>query len=257
MLRLAVMRWADAVLFYTDEEVTYYKNIVAPSTKLFATNNTIDEQPIGEAVAYWDEERLASFQRENGLEREPTLLYCGRLKPASRLDIALQAIQKLSQNGVGATLAIVGDGPIRSRLESMARELGVAGKVRWLGAIYDERVLAPWFLSASALIHPGPIGLSLLHALNYGLPVTTHGNKASHGPEIAALEDGINGLLFREADAEDLASKIALILSDRYLRDRLSHAALDTVHRRYSMGHMVEGFMGAVGYASAQALRRR
>ena len=58
-------------------------------------------------------------------------------------------------------------------LQSIAEELDVEQYVRWLGSIYDEAQLAPWFLTADAFVYPGAIGLSVLHAMGYGLPVVT------------------------------------------------------------------------------------
>ncbi|MEN6479124.1 MAG: glycosyltransferase family 4 protein [Anaerolineales bacterium] len=250
------MRWVDAVLLYTDEEVASYRTTVIPAEKLFATNNTVDEAPIQQAIAYWDDTRLGRFCAEHGLEDKLLLLYCGRLKPSARLDLALRALRQLHDADVPAVMAIIGDGPERAALASLAIELGIASSVRWLGAVWDQMDLAPWFLSAQAFVYPGPIGLSLLHALNYGLPAVTHNNRANHHPEISALDDGVNGLLFRESDADDLADKIAMILRDPQLHKRLSQGALETVNRRYSLAHMVEGFMAAVRYASNCAIER-
>ena len=81
-------------------------------------------------------------------------------------------------------------------LKQKAKQLGVDNNIIWLGAIYEQESLAPWFLYSKALIHPGAIGLSLLHSMGYGLPVLTHSNLDMHMPEIAAFKEGMNGLFF-------------------------------------------------------------
>lgn len=255
-LRMAVMGAVDAVLLYTEEEVSLYRERGLSPEKLFATNNTVDERPIRKAIEAWPSDRLAAFQREQGIEGDNLFLFCGRLKPLAHLDLALWALRKLVRRGIHGELAVIGDGSEHQRLCKMAADLGVAQRVRWLGGIYDQMLLAPWFLSARALVHPGPIGLSLLHAMNYGLPVITHGNRVNHMPEISALEEGRNGLVFAEYNPTDLADKIALVLADPSLRQELSQGALATVTKQYCLQRMVDGFMDAVRYASERAFDR-
>ena len=62
--------------------------------------------------------------------------------------------------------------------------------IRWLGALYEQEVMAPWFLSAKVFVYPGYIGLSIMHAMGYGLPVITHDNMDNQSPEVAALRNG-------------------------------------------------------------------
>jgi glycosyltransferase involved in cell wall biosynthesis len=254
-LRWQIMRWVDAILLYTNAEVHNYIERGFPRHKLFATNNTIDLQPIDEAISYWTSKRLADF-RSVHLLNKPFVVYCGRLKPDSRVDLALRAITKLWQQGKGCEMAIIGDGAIRNDLESLAATLGISNKLRWLGAIYDQRELAPWFLCADAFVYPGPIGLSLIHSMAYGLPVITHGNRQNHGPEIAALRDGENGLLFREGDVDSLAVALNSLLDRPAHRERLGAAAYRTARAEYSMDAMVDSFMQAVLYASRTAVRQ-
>lgn len=255
-LRLAVLKFVDAVLLYTDDEVQLYKSMGLPPAKLFATNNTVDEASIHRATDRWNSKQLEQFCTQKSLDQKALLLFCGRLKTAARLDLALRAMKLLHNRGLNCQLVVIGDGPERQRLEYLASELGLSQSMRWMGALYDQVDLAPWFLSARALVYPGPIGLSLMHALNYGLPVITHNNHANHKPEIAAFEHGVNGLQFTEGDVEDLAAKVAAILSAPSLRDRLSTGALRTIREHYGLARMVDGFIKAVQYASARAIER-
>jgi glycosyltransferase involved in cell wall biosynthesis len=95
-----------------------------------------------------------------------------------------------------------------------------------------------------------------LHAFGYGLPVVTHCDRRLHGPEIAALEDGGNGLLFARNDTRDLVVKLSLLLKDEALRRAMAASALDTVNSQYTLEHMVENLESAIMLASKRAVER-
>lgn len=137
---------------------------------------------------------------------------------------------------------------------SAAEKYGVSDNVRWCGALYGDDQVAPWFLSAAAFVFPGPIGLSLLHAFAYGLPVVTHGDPAFHGPEFLALRSGWSGLVFRRGDAHDLAAKLQLLLEDTPMRLEIHQNALKTVRENYSLEAMIDRFVRAVQRASALSM---
>jgi glycosyltransferase involved in cell wall biosynthesis len=247
--RFLMRRLADVFLLYTDREVDDFKKMGFPSNRLFATNNTIDQEPIRQAILKWPESRLVEFRKEQGYdEKTSILLFCSQIGKKTELEVALRA---LATPGLKkAVLVIIGDGPFRSQYERAAVELGVADRVRWLGAMYDEDALAPWFLSARCFVYPGAIGLSLLHAFGYGLPVVTHGEMKHQMPEIAALRDGQNGLLFEHGNSDDLAQKAASLISDTQLHRQMSVNAKHTVETTFTIQGMVKRFEDAVQAAS-------
>jgi glycosyltransferase involved in cell wall biosynthesis len=138
---------------------------------------------------------------------------------------------------------VIGDGPERGRLEQLVVENKAQDSVMWLGAVFEEAALAPWFLSATVMVHPSGIGLSLMKAFGYGVPVITHGNEKNQMPEYAALVDGKNGLTFAEGSVEDLSEKLLFLLKDEALRRRLSEHARETVRRHYNTAVMAQRFV--------------
>jgi glycosyltransferase involved in cell wall biosynthesis len=111
-------------------------------------------------------------------------------------------------------------------------------------------------LASVLRLHRGAIGLSLLQAFGYGLPVVTHDRILEHNPEIAALEDGGSGLLFPRGDAPALARRLAQLCADEPLRLRLSARALETVTRTYTLENMVARFVDAM-HGTARLRRGR
>jgi glycosyltransferase involved in cell wall biosynthesis len=70
----------------------------------------------------------------------------------------------------------------------------------------------------------------LLEAMASGTP--TIGSTAGGIPDI--ITDGVNGLLFRKGDWEDLASKLSMLIADKNLRDKLATNARKHAEKYYS-----------------------
>jgi glycosyltransferase involved in cell wall biosynthesis len=128
-------------------------------------------------------------------------------------------------------------------LRKQAATASVEDHILWIGEVYDEYDLAPWFLSSRVLVHPGAIGLTLMHAFGYGVPVVTHDDFEFQMPEIAAFEDGINGLLFANNNVAELAATVVALLNDRRLATRLGRSGLQAVQSKYNTSAMAQRFV--------------
>ncbi|MGI9418058.1 MAG: glycosyltransferase family 4 protein [Geminicoccaceae bacterium] len=239
-------RIPDAVMVYTQKEAKAFVELGFPEDRTFYLNNTIDETLVQAAVDRIDGPDLTTFQKNEGLSDRKLLLFCSRLTPKTRISQAIEAVAQVRKNHPSVLLAVIGDGALRAEGEAKVATLGLADHVRFLGAIFDEDQLAPWFLSSECLLYPGPIGLSLLHAFAYGLPVVTHSNLRNQNPEIAALEPGENGLTFPENDIGGFTKALDRILADPAFRRSLAARARETAHRDYTMAAMVRNFEDAV-----------
>jgi glycosyltransferase involved in cell wall biosynthesis len=251
------MLQADVVLLYTDQEVELMRRQHHSQQPILATSNALSTKDIDQIMPKWNPQSLRAF-REQANVTDKLLLFCGRLRsrPSTELEVALHALRRLTAVDDRYRLAVIGSGDDMARLQRIGSELGIAPHVHWLGDIYDEESLAPWFLSACCLVYPGAIGLTLLHAFAYGLPVVTHSSRLLHNPEIAALIDNENGLLFARGDVEDLCAKLRLICDDPERAGRLSASAYRTIRERYSMDGMIERFRSAITEAAARSLAK-
>ena len=101
--------------------------------------------------------------------------------------------------------------------------------------------------------YPVNIGLSIMHALGYGLPVVTSDDLAAHNPEIEALEPGGNGLLYRDGDVDDLVARWKDLMTDHDQRARMSRQAIRTVEEKYTLENMVQGFLDAMRLVDGRA----
>jgi glycosyltransferase involved in cell wall biosynthesis len=124
----------------------------------------------------------------------------------------------------------------------LAVSSGVADRIIWLGPVYSEDELAPWFLSADLFLHPAAIGLSLLHAMGYGLPVVTQDDASGHMPEFAAFRNGETGLLYASGDMSDFCNKVRTLIADHHERCRMGSNAEHIARTLYNKDVMVDRF---------------
>jgi D-inositol-3-phosphate glycosyltransferase len=158
------------------------------------------------------------------------LLFVGRLDAIKDLDLLLASVARMRTEAV---LHIVGgdpDGdPELERLRALARELGIAERVRFPGAV-AQRDLPDYYRAADALAVTSryeSFGLAAVEALASGLPVVA----AQVGGLPSIITHGENGLLVRWRCPEAFAEQFDLLLEDTALRKRLSANARPLVER--------------------------
>jgi glycosyltransferase involved in cell wall biosynthesis len=252
--RHGAARLATALLFYNHSTARQFIDQGWPKERIYVALNALDQRPVQAARRAWlaHPERLAAFRREQGIEDGPLLLYVSRIKPENRVDLLIRATALLRRRHPKLRTAIVGTGSELDKLKALAASEGVGDAVLFLGAIYDEAALAPWFLSADAFCYPANIGLSLLHAFGYGLPVITTDRNDLQNPEIEALEPGRNGLTYPHGDVQALAGALERLVVDRELRARLAAEAHVTAAERFNLQTMVDGMESAIRYSAAR-----
>jgi glycosyltransferase involved in cell wall biosynthesis len=141
----------------------------------------------------------------------PTVAFAGRLVVEKGADILLRAFSEL---GPDARLLIAGDGPERSRIEALARELGVSARVELAGAL-DAQALERRFAGAWIHAMPGrwvePFGNAGAEALMRGTPLVA---SAPGGAAELVLESGAGAVVARR-DVAGLAATLGEWLADR------------------------------------------
>ena len=251
--RLSIAKLATALLVYNQTTAQKYVASGWDPQQIFVALNSLDQSSIQRSRQAWlnKPDRLRAFRREQKLTSGPLVLFISRLDPARRLDLLWEAAQKLSSKFPMLQVIVIGKGDAeQTRLKELGQHLGVADRVRFIGPVYDEMELAPWFLSADLLCFPSHMGLSVLHAFGYGLPVITSDCLEMHGPEVEALQHGENGLLFAHENSSSLANMINSLVTDRQRAEKMSAAALATVTKTFTIEKMVDGMAAAVFYCA-------
>jgi glycosyltransferase involved in cell wall biosynthesis len=250
-LRQRLMRFADAVVLYTDRERDDYVSLGFAPERTFALNNGVDVQSIDLAIARWDPARIQDFRNANGLgSRARWCIFPGRLSSKSGIGLLIECLPAV-RNDVG--LIVLGDGPLAEKARQRARQLGVWSRIVWVGQQFEEDAIAPWMLSASVLVYPGAVGLSLIHGFAYGLPAVVHGDRLKQMPEFAAFEDHGNGLSFEYGSAASLANTINDILEDPPRAQAMSRTAVELVHRTFNVEDMSRRFVAVIDWLDSRA----
>jgi len=229
---------ADAIIFYDAQGAEKFVASGMPRDKLFVAWNSIDTQSIDQLLRPWV------------TEERPNIVCIGRLIPEKKVDLLIQGFaQACPQLNPATKLVLIGDGPTRASLEELVRQNRIEDRVVFVGSVYEEENLAPWFNSAWLSISPGYIGLSAIHSLAFGVPMLV-ADKEPHSPEIAAIEAGTNSQFFQANNAEDLARNLVELSREPSRLERMSAAALKTVRERFSTGSMIRTFEAALRFAN-------
>ncbi len=141
-------------------------------------------------------------------ERGDYLLLVARLYPYKRVDLAIEAANRL-----GVPLKIVGEGSDRPRLEQLAGDT-----VEFLGWVVEEDKPA-LFGSARALLAPQieDFGIVMVEALAAGTPVVA----LNRGGAVDILSDGETGVLFSRQTADELVDAIGRLERESFDREVL------------------------------------
>lgn len=243
-IRLWLSRLADALIFYDFFQRDKFVSWGVPKDKVFVAPNSIDVEEIGRLI------------QDRPISERDRVLYIGRLIPQKKVNLLIQGFAGAYPYLKPETkLTIIGDGPERARLEYLVRQLDLADQVEFIGAIYEQSLLSPWFNSAWISVSPGYVGLSAIHSLAYGVPMIVARNEP-HSPEIASLRDGENALFFPSDNVEALASHLKHMANDHKQWQQMAQVAKHTAQEQYGLLAMKKAFEQAVQYTQGLELDR-
>jgi alpha-1,6-mannosyltransferase len=163
------------------------------------------------------------------------LVHCGRLSAEKRPERSVEALIALRAQGVDAVLVVAGDGPLRPRLQELAR----GHAVHFTEFVADRTAVATLLATADVVLAPGPIetfGLAALEALACGTPVVV--SSASALPEVVG-----------DAGAAVLADFAAGVLDVLGRPEDERRAAARARATTFSWPASVAGFLAAHGAA--------
>jgi glycosyltransferase involved in cell wall biosynthesis len=186
----------------------------------------------------------------------PRLLCVARLLEQKGHDVLLRALV----GAPGARLDLVGDGPLRGRLEAEVARLGLGDRVRFHGAVPEPEVAA-LLAAADVFVLPSVIApdgdmegipIVLMEAMAAGVPAVA--TRQSGVPELIA--DGETGYLAEPGDVDGLRAALGRALSERDpdARARAARAFVEAEFDQHrSARRMVELFSGAAGSSGRSA----
>ena len=244
-LRALPIRLSSAVIFYDHHTAGMYERSGLDQQKIFVAANGLDSVEI-QAVrtAFFEKYPTRGQARESlGLGEGPVLMYLGRLQPENRLDLVIGSLEQVLNDYPSCKLVIIGSGEEeKRRLSGLIVSAGVVDSVVWAGARYNEEELAPWMMASDLFVYPCNVGLSIIHAFNYGIPAVLCEPLEAHNPEVAVVVSDKNAVLAKNQTAGALGSAILRALNSKAFQQRLSVCALESVASNFNISSMVDEF---------------
>lgn len=225
MRRLSFLNQFDGLIAYSQRGADEYAALGFPKEKIFVAHNSVSAPP-----AFPPPSRPLTF------DRRPNILFVGRLQARKRLDSLLRACAQLGSN---PRLVIVGDGPERSALESLARE--IYPRAEFIGARHGVE-LKPYFTEADLFVLPGTGGLAVQEAMSYALPVIVAQGDGTQD-DLVRTE---NGWQIPPDDFDALLATMKDALSDVARLRRMGEESYRIVKEEINIGKMVGTFVRAL-----------
>jgi glycosyltransferase involved in cell wall biosynthesis len=188
---------------------------------------------------FTQQQRLEARARWGIAEGNPLLGCVGVLLPDKGQEWLIRSLAAVRKEFPEAKLLLAGDGPCRQSLESLARELGIAGDVLFPGFVKDVETV---YAALDVFLLPSffeALNNSLLAAMAYEIPSIAF-NRGALG-EI--IENGKSGLLVSGPDVPETTAAALKILGDADFARKLGQEGRKRVEQDFSAEHMVDGMV--------------
>ena len=178
-----------------------------------------------------------NLRRRLAMDHQPILMHMSNFRPVKRPEDLIRILQ-IIRNEVDPVLVLIGDGPMRSRVEKMCRDLRLCDSVMFLGkqlSIVELLSLANVYLCTS---ETESFGLSALEAMACGTPVVS--SNTGGVPEV--ITDGEEGFLLTPGDVEGMAEKVVTLLRNKEMHTEMSRTARQTAVEAFDRESVVNQY---------------
>lgn len=217
-----------------------------PRERITIFNNAIDTSSISAELASVDADEQQKLRQSLVGGSENVGVYVGGMYPDKRLDFLIEAAERIRDRVPDFHLLLIGAGEDAHIAEAAAQQ---HDWIHYLGPKFGKEKTALVAL-AKVFLMPGLVGLAVLDSFAYGTPMVTT-DLPYHSPEIDYLEDGMNGVIVKEADsAEAYAAAVGNVLTDdeyRNLLQRGAEQALQTYTIQSMANRFAQGVVQALG----------
>lgn len=165
------------------------------------------------------------------------IMHASNFRPVKRVDQVVRVFAALAEN-IPSCLVLLGDGPERWPAQELARTLGVADRVFFLGIQEEIQALLPL---ADLFLLPSQhesFGLVALEAMSCGVPVIA----TNQGGTVELIEDGRSGFLVDPEDVAGMAELGRRLLTDPEEARRVGRAARERAESNFSEPEIVSRY---------------
>jgi phosphatidylinositol alpha-1,6-mannosyltransferase len=174
-------------------------------------------------------------QHGEPLSERRGIVSVGRLVERKGHDTLLRAVRRLKDQGIDGNTTIIGEGPERTHLVQLVKQLGLDSEVTFMRGVDDEGVREALrkhrvFCQLPRVLPNGDVegfGIVFLEAASQGLPVVA----GASGGVPDAVSDGVGGYLVNPTDIDDVAEHLQTLLSDDICWQEMSAGAVAWAER--------------------------
>ena len=234
--------WATKVHWwfaYTEETARLLESYGFPRARITVFNNAIDTTAIARERAALDPARLAALRADLVQGSDNVGVYVGGIYAEKRIAFLLASARAIRAKVPDFHLLVIGAGPDAGLLEAAPEDW-----VHYIGPRFGMEKTELVAL-AKVWLMPGLVGLAVLDSFAYETPMVTCA-LPYHSPEFAYLENGVNGVVVKDAESvKAYAQAVVVLLGDERWRLRLVAGAAQA-RARYSVEAMAERFAEGV-----------
>ncbi len=226
------VRWFFA---YNDLSRRVVENMGFPKDKITTVYNTIGVENILKANREWNEENLACFKEQLGIESKNICIFIGGMYKEKRLDLLLDSVFIVKNVIKDLQIIVIGDGPDKGKV------LEACTKNNWIHyfGVKNDFEKIPYFLMSKLVLISGLVGLAIIDSFIFAVPLVT-ANSNIHSPEIDYLENHKNGIMAGN-NITDYSSAIIDLLLNEEKRLMLVEGCKESA-KKYTMENMVNNF---------------
>ncbi len=163
----------------------------------------------------------------------PRIVMVGRFEKQKDHESLLRGLARIQH--LAWRLDLVGDGPMRAEAEELAAKLGIANRVTFHGYRNDVEVLLSDAQVFTLITHWEGFPRSIIEAMRAGLPVVA----TNVGGNAESVKDGVNGFIVGRRDIAAIGDRMAALLADPQLRERMGEAGRRLYEREFTLHRMM------------------
>jgi glycosyltransferase involved in cell wall biosynthesis len=248
--RAFVMNLANASIVYTETDRQKLGAFVDKS-KLFVAQNTLDTTHLVALRQEFEAEGKTKIKEKIGFTHSYNLIFIGRIIEEKLPETILEVFDILDQqmpNQIG--IHFVGGDDVKP-LQDIVTQNNWQDKVKFHGAIYDERQSGEYLFASDMMIMPGYLGLAVNHAFVFDIPVVSFAQTETgpfHSPEIEYVKNGETGFLVPNLSIEAMAATIEFYLKTPTLQGEMKKYIRHKMEHELTIDNMVKGFTDAIDF---------
>lgn len=241
---------ADWWFGYTSMSLPLIARTGFPMDRVTLLNNSVDTAEMAAMRDRVSPETLTKLRAELQLKGDLVGIFVGSLYAEKRIEFLLESASAIHDALPAFEFLVMGSGPQRTMVEAFCRTNPWA---KYLGAQKGQAKVDSLALAA-VMLNPGAVGLGILDSFVCGVPMLTTDCNL-HGPEIAYLDSGSNGLMTANDKTAYVDSAVQLLQCKTALENLRKGCLLGA--QKYTLQNMAGNFVEGLLTCLAAPKQRR